>query len=393
MSKEMVSQLEVSAMIQRIKQEPQDEEFINNKQCNGLTKEATSKRKSTEDITATGQTGLKRFRNQSENGKPSIPCLICDRYLENQDELMIHMALDHQCSQQGSRRQVGRIPKHTCQICFAKFRTLRDLFTHTTFHAKQLQLNGEWASEIGNRMEKNIMKQGAIRQYFSNLQNNLNGDIQHGTFKCDCCHNIFMNRDTYAMHVMMRVKDETCKPDDMYLKKSSVKENGSEYGEKIDLVPSQSGQEFLIDVTSSVNEDEYLKSALSVADSNQRTPREESKFQSLQGIKCMCCSEHFLDQDAMAMHVMTVHAATKKQQMTSLNHPKESAAGQQNRKGKKSQDQSNDITVHEFFRCQFCGSIFESRDVLTMHVLTQHAKENENSKTKSNEKENKDAKT
>lgn len=392
MSKEMVSQLEVSAMIQRIKQEPLDEETPNNKQCNGLSKETPLKRKSTEDISAAGQTGLKKFRHLSENAKPTIPCLMCDRYLENQDELMIHMALDHQCSQQGSRRQVGRIPKHTCQICFAKFRTLRDLFTHTAFHAKQLQFNGEWASELGTRMEKNIMKQGAIRQYFSNLQNNLNGDVQHGTFKCDCCHNIFMNRDTYAMHVMMRVKDETCKSADMHLKKSSVKENGSDYGETIDLVPSQSGQEFLIDVTSSVNEDEYLKSALSVEVSNQRTAKEESKFQPIQGIKCMCCAEHFLDQDAMAMHVMTVHAATKKQQMASLNHQKESATGQQIRKVKKNQDHSNDITIHEFFRCQFCGSIFESRDVLSLHVLTQHAKENGNSTKRSNEKDNKDTK-
>lgn len=370
----MVSSQEITAMIKRIKQEPPDEETAT-KKTNTEADTCTRTKRKSEDETLTSP---KRFRHYSENGKPTIPCLMCDRYLENQDELMIHMTLDHQCSPQGSRRQAGRIPKHTCQICYAKFRTLRDLFTHTAIHAKQLQLKGEWMSDVGNRVEKSFLKQGAMRQYFSTVQNSLQGEVQLGTFKCDCCNNIFMNRDTYAMHVMMRVKDEMCKQDEIQNGHTKIKGGIRHYGETVDLVSSQNGQEVLIDVTSNVHEDEYLKSAISITENFQRTPQVDTKLQENSRRKCMYCTEHFTDQDSMAMHVMSVHAGTGIHKPLAQTAALKNSLVDQLRKNEPEVDKR--MTVKEYFRCHFCGNICESRDSLAMHVLS-HTGHNE-SRTK-----------
>lgn len=382
----MVSHQQISDMIKRIKQEPEDDESPNDfKQCNGSTERNTrSKRKSTEE---NGKTEQKRFRHLSENGKPSIPCLMCDRYLENQDELMIHMALDHQCTPQGNRRQIGRIPKHTCQICFAKFRTLIDLFTHTALHAKQIQINGECASDIENRMVKNLVKQGTNRQYFSDIQNNRQEEIQHGTFKCECCNNVFMNRDTYAMHVMMRVKDEMCKQDDA-LNKSNGKDIVNEFGDSNGVIAPHNGQDFLIDVTSSVNEDEYLKTALSVADNHHKIQKEDSSnFNNVQGRKCMFCTEHFLDQDSMAMHVMSVHTTISHKQPSSKISLKKITVQSKD----KASEPRNFVTVKDCFRCYYCGSIHDSQDSLAMHMLTTHKNDRANTNCSQNGNETKES--
>jgi hypothetical protein len=52
------------------------------------------------------------------------------------------------------------------------------------------------------------------------------------------------------------------------INKSNSKEIVNEYGDSNGVITPHNGQDFLIDVTSSVNEDEYLKTALSVADNH-----------------------------------------------------------------------------------------------------------------------------
>jgi len=95
----------------------------------------------------------------------------------------------------------------------------------------------------------------------------------------------------------------------------------------------------------------------------------------------------FLDQDAMAMHVMSVHTTiSHKQPPSTISLKKITVQSKE-----KASEPRNFETIKDFFRCYFCGSIHDSQDYLAMHMLTIHKDDRVNTNRSQNGKEPKES--
>nr|KAK3102952.1 hypothetical protein FSP39_015243 [Pinctada imbricata] len=332
-----------------------------------------------------------RSGGQIKNGSdtPNLPCLLCDEEFKSENERMLHVTLVHKSKSNANKRTGMRIARHTCQICFARFRTLRDFFTHTAGHAQDPGLS-TMQRDISDKLAKNT-----LQQFLMNSVSSAGRDMLHPTFKCDCCDAIFTNRDSYAMHVMMRVKDDctnsvnSAKKSNIWLDSTdsysgSTSKPASNSPTKTDHMTGQDlNQAYYIDVTNLADKDEYLQSVL---DTTNHKEKPENELNTSYGKKkCAICSKAFADQDSLAMHVMSNHAEEIPSTTTEACKPIVTSEQKVNKQNYSIMYMHNfpsltsrkgPLNVHgELLYCEYCGGIFTSRDSLAMHMLTHTAAE------------------
>lgn len=358
-------------------------------------------------------------------------CLICDEAFMTDAQLTLHLSVVHKHTpppSKSSSRQQSRFARHTCQVCFAKFRTLKDFFNHTSCHAVQPGMSSI-DREISARVSNNISK-NALQHYFMNATTSLERELHQPSFRCDCCNTLFLNRDSYAMHVMMRVKNESCRnigPHQFTAKsleissdlKDDITQKSPQHTESVTQKsdidsPTSLDQAYYVDVTSTTDRDEYLLSVLKktgMTNGQEQGPTNETnnkiKASVLndgyngeptgvvidairsaigKGKKCSICDDVFVDQDSLAMHVMSKHSndlspassASLTSGSVSTNRTP-SPISQTPLKLKYMSPFFSDRMLQlqtDILFCDFCGQSFVNRDTLAMHVLT-HTRDHE----------------
>lgn len=342
---------------------------------------ATNGEKQNGDLSSAGDIRSQHDVSDSRN----FTCLLCDVVCLSRDLLRKHLKDFHASKQYDTTNLYGSFVepgvqtsgylnyRYTCTICRAKFKSFRTYVTHTMSH------RGMGTSHFDDvRM---VALLGAGKQYMQDYFDSEDG--YGGGFTCSECKTVFMQRDSYAMHMMMRAMNETCKSTDNTLSTNNNEADDSKDTDQTrmpaadDISPPQDNgesQRCLEDVTSKVDQDEYLKSVLDKvcsADPNMKNNRTHYA----QGT-CTFCGNSYQDQDALAMHVMSDHA----DEMTSNTPSRSSVTGGMNIDAQNTNTQSylswmagaaaaqsvSGLT----YLCKYCNTTFMSRDSLAMHVLT-----------------------
>ena len=320
---------------------------------------------------------------QNSIGNKNFSCLLCDVICDNRDDLRKHLKTDHKSKSslfnQGSDQRAEFYSsylhfRYTCNLCGAKFKTFKNYFSHSMSHKGYGALQSSFSDAV-MRSGKEVLK-----NYFDTE------DGFQGSFRCDECKTVFMQRDSYAMHMMMRAMNETCQPTEVpeFDTKTKLEPNEDESGtpkaqndymitevattsemkqadnDAADTVSNESPK-CLEDVTCKVDQDEYLKSVLDkvVVQNDVQAVGHGDKYNDVSK-PCIFCGQAFTDQDSLAMHVMSVHA----DQMTFVSPSRNNVASS-------SREYFQWMSPHLFpLDCKYCGKKFVSRDNLAMHVLT-----------------------
>ena len=314
-------------------------------------------------------------------------CVLCEEAFKSDEDRALHVTLVHKSKSNSGRRQTSRIARHTCQICFARFRTLKDFFTHTAGHAQDPGLTA-MQRDISDNVAKNT-----LQQFLISSVSTFGKEMLQPSFKCDCCNTVFTNRDAYAMHVMMRVKDD-CSNE---IKKSAAWTNTSDIVHKApiktenvsprsDISAPDLNQAYYIDVTNVAEKDEYLQSVLGSTNEKEKHDTEIVPLYGSSCMKCSICSKSFVDQDSLAMHVMSNHAeeiqapapevkkASNNKMEVKPQHPVPSTSMYVGNLPLMNGNGAINIQG-ELLYCDFCGGLFTNRDALAMHILSHTASE------------------
>ncbi|KAL3842292.1 hypothetical protein ACJMK2_020322 [Sinanodonta woodiana] len=334
------------------------------------------------EITKNPVTTLTETENgcQQENA-PELLCLLCNTSYQNRSELKRHLKEKH--SYKNIFNPEGRIQRnldgldtsssiylwYSCQLCHAKFKTFKSFSTHTLSHRSK----NMWIERMG-MVDKLPQEEGLV----SDLDDR--AAIQsHYMFTCTDCKAIFASRDSYAMHRMMRAMNETCEPignQGPYFgtsfsqgSKPNIIDRSRKLKQALDSV--ETNQRRLEDVTGQVDRDEYLNSILEKVVNKSLKSNDTGYwgFKSTETSKsdlrvlCVLCGTYFVDQDSLAMHVMSVHTGQVMQNgLHTTDHRKVITAL------KKPPCPTTDKPSQ--FRCQICGHLCLSCDSLAMHVLS-----------------------
>ena len=325
--------------------------------------------------------------NNNEDNHMSVAnknflCLLCDVICDNREDLRRHLKAEHKpngnvFNQTPEQRAELYSPylqfRYTCNLCGAKFKTFKHYFSHSMSHKGYGALQSSFNDAV-MRSGRDVLK-----NYFDTE------DGYPGSFRCDECKTVFMQRDSYAMHMMMRAMNETCQPPQSVNLNSKIKTEPSDedsncpkYNEDyvIDSTVSDETKQTengdtdrmvndsskcLEDVTCNVDQDEYLKSVLDkvVLHSSSQALNSVGKYSDVSK-PCVFCGQAFIDQDALAMHVMSIHA----DQMSAVKPSR-------NKVTIKPRDRLSWLPSDLLpLNCKYCGQKFVSRDSLAMHVLT-----------------------
>ena len=333
-------------------------------------------------------------RSNADVDKRNFTCLLCDLVLESRDDLKRHLKVAHTSKQYFAMPpnlslHHGKIPdsmfsgfssyvnyRYTCTVCGAKFKAFRSYLTHSMSHRG----TGSLRSQFDDARMASILTSG--KQY---LQDYIDSDDGlPSSFTCDECKTVFSQRDSYAMHMMMRAMNETCMSgvnEDHKVEQIDSDETSDKELVKTSISPRNRGlhQETsssnvslksLEDVTSKVDQDEYLKSVLDrvfIRDSLKfEKPNSATKGNHDYKI-CTFCRSSFEDQDSLAMHVMSDHA---EQIIPNTRNNSQVHLSKSDVLWKTPVKILNDNLT-----CKICAQTFISRDSLAMHVLA-HTQEN-----------------
>ncbi|KAH3870722.1 hypothetical protein DPMN_033914 [Dreissena polymorpha] len=259
--------------------------------------------------------------------------------------------------------------RYSCAQCGAKFKSVKKYVTHSMSHqsvGSRYLCHGLDDTRINALLGAG---EQCMKEYFDLVEG------YRGTFSCEECKTVFLHRDAYAMHMMVRAMNQTCKHAENKVHSSNnvdesssvVIETSSLQSDAEDLTVSRETQgayqqRCLEDVTSSVDQDEYLMSVLDKVCFPDPDKRDKAADVLKDGKLCSFCGGVFSDQDSLAMHVMSNHTDTIKYYGRSHEHLTPSSAIIQN------------TTASNYMPWQatqsHCNETFRSRDILAMHALT-----------------------
>ena len=324
-------------------------------------------------------TGLDQESNAV--GNTNFSCLLCDVVCQNRDDLRMHLKNFHKSKSnfftQGPAQRADFYSsyvhfRYSCNICGAKFKTFKNYFSHSMSHKGYTNLQ----SSLNDAMLRSGKE--VLQNYFDAEEG------LPGTFMCNECKTVFVQRDSYAMHMMMRAMNETCRPNmsnGSVPKIEQTDDAGHSHNNQVEIFPDENeiklldsdvaesnsaeSQKCLEDVTTKVDQDEYLKSILDRVVTQNGSQQVIPDLRRSEGSRpCIFCAQPFPDQDSLAMHVMSVHA----DQMPIANPNRNNVVP-------KPRDNIKWINPYIYpLYCKICGKKFVSRDNLAMHVLT-HAQE------------------
>ena len=222
----------------------------------------------------------------------------------NQDEMLHVMSIINRCEQESvspeseDARTNGQFTvngydgeyKHECSICNARFKSARAFRGHGVIHRLGFD-------PIKRRMSSSDLGHDAGQYCRKN-------GFDDSPFKCDNCHAVFGSRDTYAMHMLMRAKDENCKARAQIL--GIDVDSSSSPGQLTEGVTAADGLYNVKDMSN---------------DSNKLFPKYKglmptkyvsSCSDSREMLACTQCGEVFPSKDTLAMHAM-FHTHDKEQ--------------------------------------------------------------------------------
>lgn len=349
-------------------------------------------------------------RGDVYNDSRNFTCLLCDIVCKNRDDLRKHlknshasktystmstaMLLNKVSSDTSSRAFSGYVNyRYTCPVCGAKFKSFRTYLTHNMSHRGTSGLQPFDEARM-------VALFGTGKQY---MQDYLEADEGcAGTFTCSECKTVFVQRDAYAMHMMMRAMNETCKSNNN-LHESTPQVSNNESGAKhktdgtekptmnqtqilLPVAPKQTPQRCLEDVTAKIDQDEYLKSVLDKVCTSDVTKLDIPSYNMDDRKVCSFCRDSFIDQDSLAMHVMSDHA--EEMSLTSNRNTNVS-------RGSNPEDYINWMAIARPLImnsvCRYCNETFMSRDSLALHMLTHaHLDEKLSAKSRNNFKRKSD---
>ncbi|XP_060564483.1 zinc finger protein ztf-16-like [Ruditapes philippinarum] len=333
-----------------------------------------------------GKTGK---MNTSGNDSRNFTCLLCDIVCDSRDDLRKHLKNAHASknySTMNSTMYLNKISseatarafsgyvnyRYTCPICGAKFKSFRTYLTHNMSHRGTSGLQPFDEARMAALF-------GTGKQY---MQDYLEAEEGYaGTFSCNECKTVFVQRDGYAMHMMMRAMNGTCRTAVTMYENSPVStseetsqkpvSNGTDVqttqsGEIVPTSTEQTNQRCLEDVTAKIDQDEYLKSVLDKVCASDAQKLDASNYTIDDRKMCSFCRETFVDQDSLAMHVMSDHA--NEMSSTTLRNNNST-------RGANHDDYLAWMAVATKPMmmncvCKYCNETFMSRDSLALHVLT-----------------------
>ena len=325
----------------------------------------------------------------------NFTCLLCDIVCESRDSLRTHLEDFHTPKHYSLSSLYSSVAdangqtsgymnyRYTCSVCRAKFKSFRTYLTHTMSH--------RGVNSVTSQVDEARMAFlfGAGKQYMQDYFEPEEG--YGGNFTCPECKTDFMQRDAYAMHMMMRAMNETCKSNESYISSNNNDVEKNKLEEPVRIIVTEdvsssendvsdtSSQRCLEDVTSKVDQDEYLKSVLDKVYTVEAPPAKQDKHTYIQPRPddklCTFCGSGYPDQDSLAMHVMSDHS----EEMTSSSRNKVLDKVRANIQHQNNQSYLSWMAAAAAvaqplsaltYVCKYCNSSFMSRDSLAMHVLT-----------------------
>lgn len=330
------------------------------------------------------------------NDSRNFTCLLCDIVCNSRDNLRKHLKNAHASksysamsntmymnklsSESTARAFSGYVNyRYTCPTCGAKFKSFRTYLTHNMSHRGAMDLEPFDEARMAALF-------GTGKMYMQDYMESEEGFT--GTFTCNECKTDFLQRDAYAMHMMMRAMNETCKASTNLFEDAQINNNEGdlkleENSTNMDVpIANQSEssilsgtdhvqQRCLEDVTAKVDQDEYLKSVLDkvcATDITKQNISNISNYHMDERKLCSFCTDSFVDQDSLAMHVMSDHAT----EMSS------SSVKARTNSGTKTANTEDFLTWMSVattplimsYVCKYCNETCMSRDSLALHVLT-----------------------
>lgn len=181
--------------------------------------------------------------------------------------------------------------KYECPICQARFKSARAFRGHGIVHRFGA------APELRTRLPPMDVAQCTLQYSPKRL------GFESSSFKCDGCQTIFNSRDTYAMHMLMRAKDENCGALTADTKPRHLLDDGLDRGDVGD---------------SHLKNPDALRQGLWNLQMLQKSRAEGKVFDyqpvipdlipspggSRDLIVCRICGEIFQSKDSLAMHMM-----------------------------------------------------------------------------------------
>ena len=291
-------------------------------------------------------------------------CYVCDSYFTHADTLILHMATIHRNLNTASKPSDDGREWFVCPVCLQRFTTNSALLKHQAGHnvtdSKNFNCRVCGLDFIGSR---------ALMVHLSSSRHNEMKVKMQGVFVCVDCRSIFASRDAYAMHMMLRAQTESCS--------TALAPTTLSHTTKIDMVseshsdtstsapsskpPSRAGSV----VTGSRN-----SSPLNLTTSTPSlVPVNQSGFVK-PAYSCTKCLATFVNQDALAVHLV-MHSAMEKGQEMRL------ASWAATRPNSAPVGILNSDKMQSPWMCGRCLIAFDTCDSLAMHMMTKHANESE----------------
>lgn len=135
-------------------------------------------------------------------------CYLCDTFFANRYLLARHVVCQHSERFGVKQNEEGVHEPYTCAICILRFSTLIALQAHEDSHGVTEKTPTCRICSVSNSSHQALQ---------SHLKSNLHAEMKlqlQNLFTCIDCSTVFHCRDAYAMHMMMRAKDESCKKAD-----------------------------------------------------------------------------------------------------------------------------------------------------------------------------------
>ncbi len=298
-------------------------------------------------------------------------CYVCDCYFQTPNTMVVHMTTQHSDLNPASQSIADGLECLLCAICLQRFANKLTLQRH--------QINHLTGDDNNFKCRMCGLDFAALRALVAHLSSSHHTEMKvklQGIFVCVDCRSIFATRDAYAMHMMMRAQNETCKGIGTDIKPTVQAKietrtfTPEEQIEKLNMVNSPSAN-LIISASNSATTSplNLTKSACSTPLSSH--PARSPLMPPPSHHTCNKCLSSFSSQDALALHMM-MHTRTGS--LPDVGHQQTGfSTSPIGNRPNSAPIISNNTPIP--WMCGRCLISFDTCDSLAMHMMTKHANE------------------